>query len=136
LDQLGIISGEALRNFGQGEVSWHSVQQELAKAFSDLHSLTFSIVGERVLNDRSVVFVYNIVLGVAGREDDVAADRDTCTDKRRCKDVLVINNCGVDMAERGVCGNLACGVVLLSVDDVHQQKNGKLKYIAFFTGET
>jgi len=75
LDKLRVVSGNTVRNFRQGEMSWNTMQQKLAKLCSNLHLLTLSIVGEGIGNNRGVILI-------------------------------------------------------------HQQKNGKLKYIAFFTGET
>jgi len=53
------------------------VQEELAETFPYFHLLAFSVVGEGVCNDRGIVFVDDVALGVAGGEDDGSAHGDS-----------------------------------------------------------
>ena len=102
------------------------MQQELAEPSSDLHSLTFAVIGESVFNDRCVIFVDNIGLGITSGKDDIAMDCNPRTDKCRCKHVLVVHYGRVDMAECCIRCNLACGVVLFRVDNIRSLWAGEV----------
>jgi len=102
------------------------MQQELAVSFSDLHLLTFTIIGEGVFDDCCVILIDDIGLVVTGGEDDVATHCDPCIDKRRCEDIFVIDNCGVDTTERCIRCDLACVVVLFSRDHIRSLLIGEV----------
>jgi len=87
-------------------------------SFSNLHLLTFTVIGEGVFDDGCVILVDDIRLGVTSGKDDIATDSNPCTDKRRCEDIFVVDDCGVDTAECCVCSNLACSIILFSVDRI------------------
>jgi hypothetical protein len=92
LDQLGVIRRDILGNLRQREVSWHSMQQELAVSFFDLHLLIFTVIGEGIFDDVRVILVDHIRLGVTGGEDDVAADCNLYMDKCWHEDIFVVDD--------------------------------------------
>jgi len=46
------------------------MEQELTETLPDFDLLALAIVGEGVGNDRHVVFIDDVILGVGGGEDD------------------------------------------------------------------
>ena len=65
-----VVGGDAVREVGQWEMGRDSVEQELAEALPDFDLLALAVVGEYVGDDRHVVFIDDVVLGVGGGEDD------------------------------------------------------------------
>ena len=86
------------------------MQQKLAIAFTDLHLLTLPIVSEGICNDRRVVLIYDVVLGIAGGDNDRAMYGDSRTDERGYENVLVLDQGSVDMTECSVCHSLTFGI--------------------------
>ena len=70
VDHLVVVGGDAVGDIGQGVVGRDSVEQELAEALPDLDLLALAIVGEGVSDNRRVVFVDDVILGVGSGEDD------------------------------------------------------------------
>jgi len=73
LDQLGVVGGDAVGDVGQWEMGRDSVEQELAEALPNFDLLALAVVGEGVGDDRRVVFIDDVVLGVGGGEDNGSA---------------------------------------------------------------
>ena len=92
-----------------------TVQEELAETFPCFHLLAFSIVGEGVCNDRGVVFVDDIVLGVTGGEDDGSTHGDSGAEEGGCGYVLVVNQGLVDSVKRGIGDGLTGTVASFGV---------------------
>jgi len=92
------------------------MQEELAKAFPYFHLLAFSVVGENVCDDRGIVFVDDVVLGVAGGEDDGSAHGDSGAEEGGCSYVLVVDQGFVDSVKRGIGDDLSSIVVSFGVD--------------------
>jgi len=99
LDQLGVVGGKAVRDIGQGEVSWDSVEHELAKALPDFDLLTLAVVGEGDGDDCGVVFIDDVVLGVDGGEDDGSAYGYPGAEEGGGGYVLVVNQGFIDLVE-------------------------------------
>jgi len=79
-----------------------AVQEELAETFPYFHLLAFSVVGEGVCDDRGIVFVDDVVLGVAGGEDDGSADGNSGAEQGECGYVLVVDQGFVDSVKCGI----------------------------------
>jgi len=92
------------------------VEQKLAEALPNFHLVTLPVVGEVVSDERGVVFVGDVVLGVAGGEDDRSAHGNSGVDEGGFSYVLVIDQGLVDSVERTVRNDLAGGVVSFAVE--------------------
>jgi len=99
-------------------VSRHSIQQELTESSSDLHFLTFTVVGEGVFDDCCVILIDNIGLVVTGGKDNVFADCNMRTDKHRREVIRVVDDYGVYVAERCFCCKLMCRIILFGEDRI------------------
>jgi hypothetical protein len=116
LDQLGVVGGDAVGDVGYGEVGQNSMEQELTEVLPDFHLFTLSVIGEDVGDDRGVVFIDDVVLGVAGGEDDGAAHGDMGTEEGWGSYVLVVDQGLVDLVECSVRDDLVGGVVSFGVE--------------------
>jgi len=105
------------------------VKQKLAEALANFHLLALSMVGESIRNDGGVVFVYDVIVCVAGGEDHRAMCGDSCSDKRGGKDIFVVDQDGVDLSECHIRHSLlfgeefgvlhtSCGVVAVVIEEV------------------
>ena len=114
LDQQGVVGGDAVGDIRQGKVGRNSMEQELAAALSDFDLLALAIEGEGVSDDRCVVFVDDIVLGVGSGEDNGSVYGYPGAEEGRGCYILTVNQGLVDSVESGVSDGLA--------DDVLQEK--------------
>jgi len=115
LDQLGVVGGDAVRDIGQGEVGRDSVEQELAKELPDFDLFALAIVGEGIGDDRRVVFIDDVVLGVGGGEDDGSTHGYPDAEEGEGGYILVVDQGFVDSVEGCVRDDLAGDVVSFSV---------------------
>jgi len=92
------------------------MQQELTEAFPYFYLLVFSVVGEGVCNDRGIVFVDDVVLGVAGGEDDGCAHGDSGAEEGGYGYVLVVDQGFVDSEKRGIGDGLMGTIASFGVD--------------------
>jgi len=115
LDQLGVVGGNAVGDIGQGEMGWDSVEQELAEALPDCDLLALAVVGEGVGDDRRVVFIDDVVLGVGGGEDDGSTHGYPGAEEGGGGYILVVNQGFVDSVEGCIRDDLAGDVVSFSV---------------------
>jgi len=115
LNQLGVVGGDAVRDVGQWEMGRDSVEQELAETFPDFNLLALAVVGEGVGNDCHVVFIYDVVLGVGGGEDDGSRHGYPGAEEGGGGYILVVDQGFVDSVEGCIRGDLAGDVVLFSV---------------------
>jgi len=90
------------------------VQEELAETFPYFHLLAFSIVGEGTCDDRGIVFVDDVVLRVAGGEDDGSAYGNSCAEEGGCGYVLVVDQGFVDSVKCGIRNGLTGTVASFS----------------------
>jgi len=115
LDQLGVVGGDAVGDIWQGEVGQDSVEQELAEALPDFDLLALAVVGEYVGDDRHVVFIDDVVLGVGGGEDDGSTHGYLDAEEGGGGYILVIDQGFVDSVEGCVHDDLVGNVVSFSV---------------------
>jgi len=105
-----------------------TVKQILAEALVNFQLLALSMVGESICNDGGVVFVYDIIVYVAG-EDHRATCGDLCSDERGGKDIFVVDQDGVDLSECHIHHSLSfgegfgvlrtsCGVIAVGIEEV------------------
>jgi len=96
-------------------VGQDSVEKELAEALPDFNLLVLAVVGEGVGDDRRVVFVDDVVLGVGGGEDDGSMHSYPGADEGGGGYILVVDQGLVDSVEGYVCDHLAGDVVSFSM---------------------
>ena len=125
LDQLEVVGGDAVGDIGQGEVGRNSMEQELAEALPDFDLLTLAVVGEGVGDDRRVVFINDVVLGVGGGEDDGSTHGYPGAEEGGGGYVLVVDQGSVDSVEGCVCSGLAGDVVSFSVGGSFSVERGR-----------
>ena len=92
-----------------------SMEQELAEALPDFDLLALAIVGEGVGDDRRVVFIDDIVLGVGGGEDDGSTQGYLGAEGGGGGYVLVVDQGFVDSVEGCIHDDLAGDLVSFSV---------------------
>jgi len=79
------------------------MQEELAETFPYFHLLAFSVVGEGICDDCGVVFIDDVVLGVAGGEDtDGSAHGNSGAEEGGCDYVLVVDQGFVHLVKCGI----------------------------------
>jgi len=93
-----------------------AVQEELAETCPYFHLLVFSVVGESICDDRGIVFIDDVVLGVAGSEDDRSTHGDLDAEEGGCGYVLVVDQGFVDSVKRGIGDGLTGTVVSFGID--------------------
>ena len=92
------------------------MQEELAETFPYYHLLTFSVIGEGICDDCGIVFVDDVVLRVAGGEDDGSTHGDSGAEEGGCGYVLVVNQGFVDSVKRGIGDGLMGTVASFGMD--------------------
>jgi len=90
------------------------MQEELAETFPYFHLLAFSVVGDGVCDDRGIVFVDDVVLGVAGGEDNGSVHGNSGTKEAGCDYVLAVDQGFVDAVKCGIGDGLTGTVALFS----------------------
>ena len=93
-----------------------SVEQELAEALPDLDLLALAIVGEGVSDNRRVVFVDDVILGVGSGEDDGSTHGYPGAEEWGGSYILVVDQGFVDLVEGCVRDDLAGNIVSFSMD--------------------
>jgi len=72
LDELGVVGCDAGGDFGDGQVGRDSMEEKLAELLSDFDLFAHVVVGVGISDYSGVVFVDDVVLDVAGGEDNAA----------------------------------------------------------------
>ena len=91
------------------------MEQELAEALPDYDLFALAVVGEGVANDRRVVFIDDVVLGVGGGEDDGSTYGYPDMEEGGGGYILVVDQDFFDLVESCVRDDLAGDVVSFSV---------------------
>jgi len=115
LDQLVVVGGDAVGDDRQWKMGRDSVEQELAEALPDFDLLALAMVGERIGDDRRVVFIDEVVLGVGGGKDDGSMHGYPGAEGGGGGYVLVVDQGFVDLMEGCIRDDLAGDVVSFSM---------------------